>query len=36
MAIENVPLDLIDENPFNQRKHYAQGKVFEMSSSLRE
>ena len=32
----NIPLELIDDNPFNPRAHYAPGKVKEMAQSLRE
>jgi ParB/RepB/Spo0J family partition protein len=36
MAIEQVALELIDDNPFNPRKYYNQNKVREMANSLRE
>ncbi len=36
MAIRDVPLDTIDDNPYNPRKHYAPAKVKEMADSLRE
>ncbi len=35
MAIEQIPLDQIDDNPFNPRKYYHQNKIREMASSLR-
>jgi len=34
MAIRDVPLDLIDDNPYNPRKYYAPVKIKEMADSL--
>ena len=36
MAVEDILLELIDDNPYNPRKHYPQTKVKEMAQSLRE
>lgn len=36
MPVEQVPLELIDDNPYNPRKHYSQNKVKEMATSLLE
>lgn len=36
MAVMNVAVELIDDNPFNPRKHYSQTKVREMAQSLQE
>lgn len=36
MAVEQIELELIQDNPYNPRKHYAQTKVREMAQSLRE
>lgn len=36
MAVMDVSLELIDDNPFNPRKHYSQAKVREMAQSLQE
>jgi len=36
MAAIDIPLELIDDNPYNPRKHYPQAKVKEMAQSLRE
>lgn len=36
MAIREIPLDSIDDNPHNPRKHYAPSKVKEMAISLQE
>ncbi|GAJ01069.1 unnamed protein product, partial [marine sediment metagenome] len=35
MSIRKIPLELIDDNPFNPRKHYPRDKVKEMAQSLR-
>lgn len=34
--IKEFPLSLLDDNPYNPRKHYPQAKVKEMAESLRE
>jgi len=34
--MDNVKLDLIDDNPYNPRKHYPQAKIKEMGISLQE
>lgn len=36
MATEKIKLDLIDDNPYNPRKHYSPVKVKEMADSLRQ
>ncbi|GAI93669.1 unnamed protein product [marine sediment metagenome] len=36
MAVEQIELELIQDNPYNPRKHYPQTKVREMGQSLRE
>ncbi len=36
MPVKRFATDLIDDNPYNPRKHYAQAKVKEMAQSLRE
>ncbi|GAI72180.1 unnamed protein product, partial [marine sediment metagenome] len=36
MAIKDILLELVDDNPYNPRKHYPQAKVKEMAQSLRE
>ena len=36
MAVIKVALEVIDDNPYNPRKHYPQAKVNEMAQSLRE
>ena len=36
MAIREIPLDTIDDNPYNPRKHYAPTKIKEMAVSLQE
>ena len=36
MSAIDVNLEVIDDNPFNPRKHYPQTKVREMAQSLRE
>ena len=36
MPVKEFPLDIIDDNPFNPRKHYSQTKVKEMAQSLQE
>ncbi len=36
MAVKEFKLDLIDDNPYNPRKHYSQANVKEMSVSLLE
>ncbi len=36
MSVIDVALEVIDDNPYNPRKHYPQAKVNEMAQSLRE
>ena len=36
MAVKTLALELIDDNPYNPRKHYHPGKVREMAQSLQE
>lgn len=36
MAVIDIPLELIDDNPYNPRTHYPQAKIREMAQSLRE
>ena len=36
MAVKEYPLDKIDDNPYNPRKHYGQVPVREMAHSLQE
>ena len=36
MTVIDVALEVIDDNPYNPRKHYPQAKVKEMAQSLRE
>ncbi len=36
MSVIDVVLEVIDDNPYNPRKHYPQAKVKEMAQSLRE
>jgi len=36
MPTKDIPLELIDDNPYNPRKHYPPGKVREMAQSLQE
>jgi len=36
MATKAIPLELLDDNPYNPRKYYPEVKVREMAQSLRE
>lgn len=36
MTIKDIQLELIDDNPYNPRKHYPQAKIKEMAQSLLE